>query len=72
MQRYIYHYCAFTQRSAGTLTHLDGIILCSTPIESLEDYRSVKELISSVEDSEIIRPERLIIQSLTCLGRETK
>lgn len=61
---FIYHYHAQRQISPGAISHIDGIIETSHPIDSMDRYKEIKSSISKGESD----PASMTICSLSLLG----
>lgn len=57
--RYVYHYFAQYQISAGTIVHQDGILLLENRIRCYDDYKEIKKQID---------PEHFSILAITSLS----
>lgn len=65
--KYVYHYHGtITKADLNITTHIDGILNCSTPIDSYERYTETKQLIANKED---LDKYKLVIDSLTLLHK---
>lgn len=62
--RYIYHYCSLYQADERTTVHIEGILDCPTPVDSMERYKQIKKVISPDN------AHRLNIESLSLLRRK--
>lgn len=65
MVHYAYHYHAIFQAEPGATTHLDGILTCKTPIDSIDRYAEIKKSIA--DELAPGTADRLAICSLTLL-----
>ena len=64
MSRYIYHYCAQYSHEGFSPTYIDGLLHAEEPVNTMESYREIKEMID---------PENchhMIIVSLSFIGME--
>lgn len=62
---FVYHYHATKQSGAGAVLNIDGLLLTEKPIDSMERYREVKDLI--VQDQVLGFSDGLVINSLSLL-----
>jgi hypothetical protein len=70
VSRYVYHYHGFWQPVACELSHVDGTVLTVEPVNSQEAYQRVKELIAKGHPEGAIPLDKLILSSLSYLGKE--
>lgn len=62
--RFVYHYCAKYERTAGKITYIDGIAQLEKRIVCMDDYERLKKIINE-ENCDI-----MTIVSLEFLGME--
>lgn len=62
---YIYHYCA-DHNDGIKITTIDGILTCKNPVDSIERYKEVKNVIGAVDGVDL--SDKLVIRSLTSLA----
>ncbi len=62
---YVYHYSA-SQTVGYEVSHVDGIITCITPIDSMERYTEVKRLI--IQQVKLNPDYGLVLHSLSRLS----
>jgi hypothetical protein len=65
--RFIYHYCASVQEIIGQVTYISGVAQVVNPIVDMKDFGRLRELVADGQD---IPLEKLVILSLSLLGRE--
>jgi hypothetical protein len=64
MNRFVYQYCGRYQLTAGTTNYIDGIVILTHKVTTMERYRELKELISRENK------DKLTITNLSFMGRE--
>lgn len=65
---FIYHFCATKNLGMGREAIVDGIVKVANRIDTMNEYRKLKELIAGIDDRyDLGGAERLTVRSLTLM-----